>query len=146
MMFFRGNTAFQMDLKCCRLDAQDASLDSIFTIAYTLAAESPSAAIAKRLGDLKKVAPRIRKESHTKPHRDYIVRLRDDNYVAVFQLIYRTVYTFHTKTHVMPSRRLVAVMKIRIRWATVYTGPGQKLKNEFIVASRGEKSECKTGE
>jgi hypothetical protein len=111
-----------------------------------LATAPRSAATAKRLRNLKKVTPRIRKESHTKSHRDYIVRLGDDDHGALFQLFYSTVDTFHAKTHVMPSRGIVASMKIRVRWATLSAGPSQKLKDELIVAGGGEKSECEAGE
>ena len=74
------------------------------------------------------------------------MRLADDRYAAALQFIYRSVDIFDTKTHVVPSRQLVARTKIRIGWAIVCAGSGEKLKAETIVRSGRYKSECEAGE
>ncbi len=91
--------------------------------------------LADQVGKLKQVAPWICDEGDTNPHRNDIVRLGYDGDGALLQLRDHDIDIVDPKTHVMPSRGLVAIVKILVRGPAVRAGTRQKLEYETIVSN-----------
>jgi hypothetical protein len=98
------------------------------------------------LGKLKKVSPRVRKESNTKAHRNDIVWLGDYSYCAPPHLLDRTIDAIDAETYVMPAGGFVTGMKIGVCGPTVCARARQKLEYKAIVPGRRQKGEGKTRE